>query len=253
MSCWILLRGLTREARHWGDLPERLVARLGGASVAALDIPGNGVRYRERSPTSVEAMVAVCRETLDATEHEPPYILVGMSLGAMVATSWASLHADEVSGVVLINSSSRALSGWHRRLRWQQIPTLLRIVATRDAIVRERRVLHLTTRHPPQPEITLLASWADWRRQHPVSITNAIRQLLAAARYRLPETLAPLPLLVLASAMDALVDPACSLALARAWGADLRVHPTAGHDLPLDDGDWVAQQVSAWWLSLLPE
>ena len=253
MSCWILLRGLTREARHWGGLPELLVSRLDGARIAVLDLPGNGVRCRERSPASIETMVAACRETLDATGQEPPYFLAGMSLGAMVAMAWASSHADEVGGVVLINSSSRSLSAWHQRLRWRQIPALLRIVATRDAFARERRVLRLTTHHPPQPEMPLLASWVAWRRQHPVSGANATRQLLAAARFRGPDTLEPVPSLVLASEKDALVDPACSVALASAWGADLRVHPTAGHDLPLDDGAWVAEQVRAWWLSLVPD
>jgi hypothetical protein len=26
----------------------------------------------------------------------------------------------------------------------------------------------------------------------------------------------------------------------------LALHPTAGHDLPLDDGDWVARVVRLW-------
>lgn len=253
MIRWILLRGLTREARHWGDLPERLAFCLGGACVVALDLPGNGMRCRESSPTSIGPMVAACRDALHAAGHEPPYALVGMSLGAMVAMAWATLHAGELAGLVLINSSSRGLSAWHRRLRWRQIPAMLRIVATRDAIARERRVLRLTSRHPPKPETRLLASWAAWRREHPVSGANAIRQLLAAARFRGPDTSTSLPVLVLASEKDALVDPACSVALASAWDADLRVHPTAGHDLPLDDGGWVAVQVRAWWLSIRPQ
>jgi len=29
-----------------------------------------------------------------------------------------------------------------------------------------------------------------------------------------------------------------------AWGADFALHPNAGHDLPLDDGDWVARDVN---------
>ncbi|MBK7793953.1 MAG: hypothetical protein IPJ62_16665, partial [Betaproteobacteria bacterium] len=53
--------------------------------------------------------------------------------------------------------------------------------------------------------------------------------------------------LILASANDALVDPRCSQALAEAWRATIAVHPKAGHDLPLDDGPWVAEQVARWW------
>jgi pimeloyl-ACP methyl ester carboxylesterase len=55
-----------------------------------------------------------------------------------------------------------------------------------------------------------------------------------------------MPVLVLASAMDALVDPLCSRHLAAEWKTSLAVHPDAGHDLPLDDAAWVARQVRAW-------
>jgi hypothetical protein len=53
-------------------------------------------------------------------------------------------------------------------------------------------------------------------------------------------------MLVLAGAGDTLVDPRCSSELAAHWGTELRMHPTAGHDLPLDDGAWVAHEVSRW-------
>jgi pimeloyl-ACP methyl ester carboxylesterase len=51
------------------------------------------------------------------------------------------------------------------------------------------------------------------------------------------------PLLLLASRGDALVDPRCSLAIAQRWACEIAMHPWAGHDLPLDDADWVVQQV----------
>jgi predicted alpha/beta hydrolase family esterase len=52
--------------------------------------------------------------------------------------------------------------------------------------------------------------------------------------------------LVLTSAADRMVDPSCSRALARQWGCALREHASAGHDLPLDDGAWVSEQVAQW-------
>jgi pimeloyl-ACP methyl ester carboxylesterase len=253
MTRWILLRGLTREARHWGDLPGSLGSRLGGDPVLAIDLPGNGSRCLEPSPLSIARMMASARASLGAARESPPYVLVGMSLGAMIAMAWASARPDEVAGVVLLNSSSRGLSPWYRRLRWLQLPTMLRIATTRDPAVRESRVLRLTTRHPPQPEGPLIASWIAWRREHPVSTANAIRQLIAAARFQGPAMLAPVPVLVLTGAKDALVDPACSLALANAWGGELRIHPTAGHDLTLDDGAWVTEQIAEWWRRIGPQ
>jgi len=55
-----------------------------------------------------------------------------------------------------------------------------------------------------------------------------------------------MPLLILAGALDRLVDQRCSLTLARAWQTDIAMHPEGGHDLPLDQGQWVVQRVGEW-------
>lgn len=63
----------------------------------------------------------------------------------------------------------------------------------------------------------MLEAWIALRRRHPVSTANALRQLAAAARFRLPARRPPLPMLVLGGRRDALVDPHCSRALAAHW------------------------------------
>ncbi|MGZ5183361.1 MAG: alpha/beta fold hydrolase, partial [Ramlibacter sp.] len=75
---------------------------------------------------------------------------------------------------------------------------------------------------------------------------NALRQLWAAARYRAPDRPPAVPLLLLASAGDRLVHPSCSARLADRWEVPLRLHPWAGHDLPLDDPAWVLDHVLSW-------
>ena len=87
---WVLLRGLTREARHWGDFADQLARALppsspGATRVLALDLPGNGVFHQEASPASVAAMADFARAQLQARGLPPPYRLVAMSLGGMVA------------------------------------------------------------------------------------------------------------------------------------------------------------------------
>jgi len=91
----------------------------------------------------------------------------------------------------------------------------------------------------------VLPAWTAWGRECPVSRGNTLRQLLAAARFSAVKKPA-VPLLILAGAGDRMVHPSCSQRLARAWGADFALHPSAGHDLTLDDGDWVAREVKAW-------
>lgn len=72
MSTWILLRGLTRESRHWGDFPELLRAEITGARVIALDLPGNGDLNAMTSPATILDMASLCRAQLARQGVPPP-------------------------------------------------------------------------------------------------------------------------------------------------------------------------------------
>jgi pimeloyl-ACP methyl ester carboxylesterase len=245
MTTWILLRGLTRETRHWGDFPPTLQAALPEARLAAIDLPGNGRLHRQESPTRIETIAARCRDQALAQGLRPPFRLLAMSLGAMVAVAWAHAHPDEVAACVLINTSLRSFNPFYQRLRPGSYPTLLRLTLPIGDRRREALVLALTsTRAAALSDV--LPAWVAWRREYPVSLANALRQLIAAARYTAPSQMQSQRLLILSGRGDALVDPACSRRLAAAWRADFAEHPTAGHDLPLDDGPWVAAQVRRW-------
>ena len=246
MSNWILLRGLTREARHWGGFAELLRREIPDARVIAPDLPGNGSLNEQKSPQRVEQMVEALRKQLDAQRVAPPYRLLAMSLGAMVAADWAARHPDEIGGAVLINTSLRPFSPFYHRLRPANYRRLLRL-ALGAASDREweTAILELTSRHA-DAHAAVLDDWLAYRRENPVAVGNALRQLVAAARYRAPRVKPPVPLLVLSSQCDALVDSDCSRQLAQRWQLPHAIHPSAGHDLPLDDGAWVVSQVARW-------
>lgn len=245
MSTWILLRGLTREAAHWADFPAVLQQALPDARLITLDLPGNGQRHRERSPATVAGMVTACRAEVARQGIAPPVNLLAMSLGAMVAIEWARVAPEEVAACVLINTSVRPFSPFYQRLRPHNYPALLRLALTRPAPEEaERTVLRLTSNQVARHE-AVVDDWVAVRRLRPVGPANALRQLLAAARFRAPAT-APAAPLLLASTHDHLVNSACSRALGQAWQCPVAWHPTAGHDLPLDDPDWVARQVHDW-------
>ena len=243
MSTWILLRGLTRECGHWGEFPAQLAARLPGARIVALDLPGNGALHRQRSPTRIADMLPACRAQLRAQDIAGPYHLLAMSLGALLALAWAAAYPQELAGGVLINTSLRGVSPFYRRLRPRSYPALLRVLAGGDSHAREAAILRLTS---ARADPALLETWSALRRRHPVTPRNALRQLLAAARFRVPAQPPAVPLLLLSGAADALVDPRCSAELAARWQLPLCQHPTSGHDLPLDDGPWVAERIAAW-------
>ena len=242
-AAWVLLRGLTRESGHWGDFPKQLQQADVDTPVVCIDLPGNGVLNRQTSPTHIPAMTDAARAQLQAQGLAPPYRLLAMSLGAMVAADWATRHPGELRQVVMINTSLRPFSPWHHRLRPGRWAALLGLLwPGRPDHQRETTVFHLTSLQPAPPD-GLIAQWARLRRTRPVSAANAARQLLAALRYRAPSRAPGLPLLVLASTRDRLVNVGCSRALARHWQLPLREHPWAGHDLPLDDPAWVVAQV----------
>jgi pimeloyl-ACP methyl ester carboxylesterase len=244
MNTWIFLRGLMRESGHWGNFAAQFHKALPESRIVMLDLPGNGALHALTSPCRIEEMVAHCRLQLAQREIAPPYHVLAMSLGAMVALAWAQAQPKELAALVLINTSVRPFNPFYQRLRPANYPALLRLALFGAAPqVWERSVLGMTSNRVDE---SVLPLWLQLRQQHPVSRATALRQLLAAARYRAPAVLPPVPTLVLSSAQDQLVSPHCSQALARAWHCALRVHASAGHDLPLDDGPWVAQQVCQW-------
>ncbi|MGE5469545.1 MAG: alpha/beta fold hydrolase [Bacteroidota bacterium] len=244
MSTWILLRGLSRESRHWGDFPAALRAACPDAEIHALDLPGNGRLNRQTSPARVAEMAKSCREHLRECGLPPPYFVVALSLGAMVAVDWAARHPSEIAGCVLINTSLRPFSPFYQRLKPGNYPALLGLLLRGDPEARERTILRLTSCQAERP--ATLASWVGHARQNPVSPGNALRQLVAAARYRAPLQKPVVPLLIIASAQDKLVDPRSSRRLAAAWNTAFAEHPTAGHDLPLDDAPWVGVEIRRW-------
>ena len=246
MTHWVLLRGLTREARHWGGFPQHLGEMFAGSRVICLDLPGNGKLNGLASPRSVEAMADYCHAELASQVVAAPCRVLAMSLGAMVAVAWAARHPGDVAAAVLINTSLRPFSPFYRRLRPANYARLLRLFALKAGERElETAILQMTTRLVPDPAV-VIEQWLLWRRENPVSRRNALLQLLAAARYRAPRKRPLDRLLLLASARDALVDTRCSLQLAAQWDARIAVHPAAGHDLALDDETWLLAQIERW-------
>lgn len=244
MTHWIFLRGLTRESGHWGHFVATFEATLPHGQVITLDLPGNGTLHRQRSPTHVRDMVESCRTQLAARGLAPPYHLLAMSLGAMVAVDWADTYPEEVACQVLINTSMRPYGRFYQRLQPANYAMLLHLMLPGTAPLQwESAILRMTSN---QTHDGVLRRWLALHCAHPVSRANALRQLLAAARFCAPAGKPQVPTLVLASQADHLVNVSCSNTLAWHWQCALHLHPSAGHDLPLDDGAWVIEQIRQW-------
>jgi pimeloyl-ACP methyl ester carboxylesterase len=239
---WLLLRGLMRETRHWGDFPAQL-ADAAGVAVHTLDLPGNGRRYALPSPASVAELAADVHAQWQGLGGGPVRVLA-LSLGGMVAIDWARQFPEVVADLVLCNTSVRPYSTPWQRFQPRAWPRLARLLLGRPgADVVERDILRLTSARPDAHQ-DRLADWQRWRTECPVSRANLLRQLRAAAAYRAPIR-APVATRILCSRGDRLVAARCSERLAAAWAVPLQSHPDAGHDLPLDDPEWVIAAVRA--------
>ena len=243
MTRWILLRGLTRETGHWAGFAQALAERC-GEPVLGVDLPGNGDQWQKSSPCDVEAIAQHVRRRAGVAGERVR--VVALSLGAMAALEWCRLDPDAVAGCALINTSTSGLSPFWQRLRPVNYPRVARMLLPGlTPLEREQRVLAMTSARP-QSHAGVPEAWAALSQAHPVRPSNALRQLWAAARYRPPAAPPAVPILLLASQGDRLVSPQCSRSLADHWNLPLRMHPWAGHDLPLDDPEWVLRELLEW-------
>jgi pimeloyl-ACP methyl ester carboxylesterase len=175
-------------------------------------------------------------------------LLIAISLGAMVGLSWWLRWPSELRGLVGINTSAgRVCPPWWRLQPAAALATFA-AMRERDAIARELHVLALTSR-VRAGDRELAREHAGLHAREPIAAANVVRQMIAAARFRVPRSLrshARPPLLLLAARGDRMVDPRCTPALARSLGAAHFLHGDAGHDLTLDDPAWCTARIAEW-------
>jgi len=177
--------------------------------------------------------------------NAPKRIVMALSLGGMVALNWLTRFPDDFDAAVIVNSSVGGLDPMFQRLRPAALPNMVASVRTKDFVQREMITLSFTSNNPDaHPDVA--RAWAEERSRHPVSGANTLRQIAAAARFRPHLKPFDIPVLVLSGDGDQLVDPRCSVRLAQAINAEHRVHPTAGHNITVDDADWTIEQLIAW-------
>ncbi len=243
---WILLRGLARESGHWGDFVQLLQSTFPDAQITLLDLPGTGCFHRETSPNTIKAITdSVRHHALDKGFIQQPATVLALSLGAMVAWEWMRSYPEDICGAALMNTSFAEVSPFYQRLRWQSYRDFVALAMMRDAHNRESGILRLTSNRRNQHKQTIRA-WEKIQNEHPISLKNSFRQIIAAATYRPGDIKSKQPVLLLNGLGDRLAAPTCSEAIHKKWNLELRRHLWAGHDLTLDDGAWVTLQLKDW-------
>lgn len=239
---FFLIRGLIREARHWGEIPTLLEKASPGSKVTMIDIPGAGVYSHHSSPLSIRKMVDSMRQVYLAHKIEnSEKILVAISLGGMITGEWLKNFEIDFDRVVLINTSFGGISPVFDRLKPSALMTLFKVPLLKGR-EKEAHILRLVSNHNQFFDKNL-DLWENIQKETPVSLPNTLRQMFAAALFRIGNYRPKLPILILASVNDRMVSVECSRAISKAWGASIIEHPTAGHDLSADDPEWIVKQV----------
>jgi pimeloyl-ACP methyl ester carboxylesterase len=244
---WLLLRGLSREAAHWGEFVPLLQSSFPAAQISTIDLPGTGCLHRQISPATIKAIAdGVRRQALSkGLLQQSPVTILALSLGAMVSWEWLLNYPQDINGAVLINTSFAGLSPFYQRLRWQSYGKFIHLMLRRDVYKRELDILRLVSNRLDREE-SIARAWQKIQSERPISACNSLRQIIAAAAYHPGDAAPQRPVLLLSSQTDRLVAADCSQAIRQKWRLPLRSHSWAGHDLPLDDGAWVIRQMQKW-------
>ena len=238
----VLLRGLTREKRHWGSVPEMLQQRT-GRHVFAPDLPGFGEEEKVIPPHSI-------RETMEHIRQYQTYDqkidLVGLSLGGMVAYEWLRQHPEQINSIVLINSSFGSCSPFYKRLRWQIYRQIVEIALIQVPRERERKILEIVANSAERREEVFI-NWVKIAQEREWKPVHILKQLAAAALYRPAIEPLKIPGLIISSLGDRLMDPSCPRSMAQQLKIPMVAHPWGGHDLGVDDPQWLVDRLVEFW------
>ncbi|NCN41061.1 alpha/beta hydrolase [bacterium] len=241
----LLLRGLLRDKRHWGNFPEILDQSLGGKyHIELLDLPGIGTEISRPFPLNMDEVVHDLRRRSGVIDNREELLIVSNSLGSMISMHWAALYPEDIKGLVLMNTSASNLSNLKERLSVKALQVFAKVVASKDPVERERLILSIVSRRYGN-DLEQAKTWSEYALTHKEMLELGMRQLWVASRF---ELVAPLevPSLMLCSTQDELIDPVACMKVAKALGADQRFNHKGGHDLPLDEPEWIGQEINQW-------
>lgn len=241
-NSWILLRGLGRSQWHWGVFKQLFMEQHAQDEFEFLDLKGNGSRCQEISYNSIPEFMEDVRSRSEFIRQGKKVHLLAISLGGMVCAEWARKYPDEVASLTMVCTSSSE-SPFYRRFNLGVIPHFLKGALMASLAEREMLLLSAVTNNLERRQQEL-PQFIESSEKYPLKISNFLKQIRAAARYQFPPK-PPVPVSLIGSFGDRLVSSQCTLDIAKKWGVEPIMHPSAGHDIGVDDPMWLLQQVKA--------
>lgn len=239
---WVFLRGLTRGNIHWGDFPQVLKKNNPDVKMELLEIPGNGELFQQKSPTNCLEVIKILRASSQFCQTKTPFNICGISLGGMIALKWAELYPEELNSLVVINTSLKQFSPFTHRLLPHNYFNIIKSLCISSCHKQEQILLEMTS----NDEVAWkkkISHYTQYATTHTISRKNFARQLLLAGNVFLEKIPLKVPTKIICSKNDRLVFHGCSAEIANKLASKIYYHPTAGHDLPLDAPEWLAEML----------
>jgi len=245
---FLLIRGLAREKGHWADFTETLAKEL-STNVLTIDLPGAGELCELKSPLKISDYTDHMRNQflkltrLANLEDQSNWVVLGISMGGMIALDWTSRYENDFKSAILINSSVGDLSLPYERMQPKALIKIFKIVKIKDLISREKSVLKLSCNLLTESKRKTCAKiFSKFYINHKFKKINLFKQLVAASKFKKPKSIKT-ELLILCSKNDKITNYNCSIKIAKYYQSKIIIHQTAGHDIPLDDPHWIIKQL----------
>jgi 3-oxoadipate enol-lactonase len=241
----VMLRGLARSMRHWLGYENEVARHF---RVITLDLRGIGQSSRpSRLSMTVYDMADDVVAVLDHLGIAKAHVL-GVSLGGMVALATGLKYPERCESLIVINTS---IGGeFTMRLTPKAIHGIL-LAAMRPGERSQRlmvdNLLGPGASEEQRQEIT--RRYIDIERQEGLYTKTALKQLIAAARFRPQRELKKMkvPTLIIYGTDDIFVSNVNSIKLARHLPqAKLLPLAKAGHEASLDCGPELAEALKSW-------
>lgn len=255
----VLLRGLTRERRHWETFPDQLALALTTKSVICIDLPGFGDFFDQTSPATISEIASLTLKNLSQDKRfnkSKKTCLIGLSLGGMVTLEIASRRNDKASDFdgylslgdvfsefIVINSSQKFKTPFYKRFNYKKSADLLKGFLMDSVYEREEKILRLSANSEFNQAVC--KRWSSYYDEKPFTLKSALNQFYAGAQFSIKDKpeIENCRGLVLCSKSDRLVDPICSQKISEITGWPIHICSQGGHDLAYDEPEWLCDRI----------